>query len=225
VRILAVSDEVAENLWTPEVNRYQPDLVVACGDVPFDLLAWISNTTEVPLVFVPGNHDPDLGGYRHTRRGLVLRAGIPVTPPWPPGSINADGRVVDLAGLRVAGLGGCRRYERGPNQYTERQQHRRVRRLVARARRHRPARPVDIVITHAPLAGVGDAGPDDPAHHGFQAFHRLVTVLQPRLFLHGHVDRSAGRSEHRLGVTRVINVFDHQLLELDCGAVPATGGG
>ena len=34
-------------------------------------------------------------------RGLVLRAGIPVTPPWPPGAINVDGRVVDVAGPAV----------------------------------------------------------------------------------------------------------------------------
>jgi hypothetical protein len=223
VRILAVSDEVAEPLWTPDVRRYEPDLVVGCGDVPFDLLAWIADTTETPLVFVPGNHDPDLGGYRHTRRGLVLRAGIPVTPPWPPGAINADGRVVDVAGVRIAGLGGSRRYQRGPNQYTERQQARRVRRLISRVRHRRPSGPVDIVIAHAPIAGVGDTGPDDPVHQGFQAFHRLVARLQPDFFLYGHVKGAASRTEHRIGATRVVNVFDHQLLELDRGAVPAGG--
>jgi Icc-related predicted phosphoesterase len=224
VRILAVSDEVAEHLWTPEVRQYEPDLVVGCGDVPFDLLAWVADTTEAPLIFVPGNHDPDLGGYRRTRRGLVLQAGIPVTPPWPPGAINVDGQVVDIAGLRVGGLGGSRRYQSGPNQYTERQQARRVRRLITRARRRRPRGPVDIVIAHAPIAGVGDTGSDDPVHHGFQAFHRLVSALEPRFFLHGHVDGVAGRSAHRIGGTRVVNVFDHQVLEFDRGALPATGG-
>src|ERR1700691_2951786 len=76
-----------------------------CGDVPFDLLTWLAAVAEAPLVFVPGNHDPDLSGYRQTRRGLVLRAGLPVESPWPAGAINVDGRVVDVAGLRVAGLG------------------------------------------------------------------------------------------------------------------------
>jgi hypothetical protein len=224
VRILAVSDEVAEGFWTADVRRYQPDLVVSCGDVPFELLAWINDATGAPLVFVPGNHDPDLGGYRPTRRGLVLRAGIPVTPPWPPGAINVDGRVVDVAGLRVAGLGGSRRYEAGPNQYTDRQQSRRVRRLIARVRRLRPARPMDIVIAHAPNAGVGDSRADDPVHQGFQAFHQLVSILEPRLFLHGHIGAAAGRTERHLGPTRVVNVFDHQVLELDRWAVTAAGG-
>jgi hypothetical protein len=224
VRILAVSDEVAEDFWTADVSRTQPDLVISCGDVPFDLLAWINDATGAPLVFVPGNHDPDLSGYRSTRRGLVLRAGIPVTPPWPPGAINVDGRVVDVAGLRVAGLGGSRRYEPGPNQYTERQQSRRARRLIARVRRLRPPCPVDIVIAHAPIAGVGDTGADDPVHQGFQAFQRLVSILEPRLFLHGHINGAASRTERHMGPTRVVNVFDHQLLELDRWAVAAAGG-
>lgn len=54
---------------------------------------------------------------------------LPDTPPWPPGAINADGRIVDVAGLRRAGLGGSPRYRGGPNQYTDRQQARRARGL------------------------------------------------------------------------------------------------
>ena len=225
MRILAVADEVAEHLWAPEVRQYQPDLVAGCGDVPFDLLGWIADRTGAPLVFVPGNHDPDLSGYRQTRRGLVLRAGIPVPQPWPPGAINVDGRVVDIAGVRIAGLGGSPRYGRGPNQYTAHQQDRRVRRLLHRARRQRPTRPVDIVLTHAPIAGVGDGPTDDPVHQGFEAFARLASALQPGLFLHGHVHAATGRTERLLGSIRVVNVFDHQVLELDRGPVPTGRGG
>ena len=61
-----------------------------------------------PLVFVPGNHDPDLSGYRLSRERAVLQAGLPARAPWPDGSVNADGRIVDVAGLRIGGLGGCR---------------------------------------------------------------------------------------------------------------------
>ena len=41
------------------------------------------NALDVPLVFVPGNHDPDLSGYRTSRAGLTLRPGLPARPPWP----------------------------------------------------------------------------------------------------------------------------------------------
>jgi hypothetical protein len=57
----------------------------------------------------PGNHDPDLSGYRQSRTGLFTLARFPVTPPWPDGALSADGRVIDAAGLRIAGRSGTRR--------------------------------------------------------------------------------------------------------------------
>src|SRR5262249_58670637 len=92
------------------------------------------NALDVPLVFVPGNHDPDVSGYRTSRAGLTLKAGLPAPPPWPDGAVSAEQAVVDVAGLRIAGLGGCRRYSDGPNQYTGRQQAPRARALSPRAR-------------------------------------------------------------------------------------------
>ena len=89
------------------------EVVVACGDLPFEYLGYLMNGLDVPLVFVPGNHDPDLSGYRHSRAGLTMRAGMPARAPWPDGAVNADGRIVEVAGLRLAGLGGCRRYSAG----------------------------------------------------------------------------------------------------------------
>lgn len=101
--MLAVSD-ADEVLAADPGAAGSADLIVACGDLPFDYLGSLANALDVPLVFVPGNHDPDLSGYRTSRAGLTLRAGIPVRAPWPDGAVNADGRVVDVAGLRVAGL-------------------------------------------------------------------------------------------------------------------------
>jgi hypothetical protein len=152
------------------------------------------NALDVPLVFVPGNHDPDLSGYRTSRAGLILRAGLPARPPWPDGAINADGRVVDVAGLRIAGLGGCLRYSGGPNQYTDRQQARRAMALRARARWHRPHRGggIDVLMTHAPPRGIGDG--DDLPHRGFTALHGLAEALHPMLLLHGHVHPGEARA-------------------------------
>jgi uncharacterized protein len=135
VRVLAVSDEVDERLATGLGSGRPVDLVLACGDLPADYLAALMNALDVPLVFVPGNHDPDLSGYRRSRTGLITLAGFPAVPPWPPGSLSADGHVVDVAGLRVAGLGGCLRYGPGANQYPERQQARSAWRLRHHVRR------------------------------------------------------------------------------------------
>ncbi|MGB6612866.1 MAG: hypothetical protein WBE95_02200, partial [Trebonia sp.] len=134
VRVLAVSDETSDALLTDLDPVRSARLILACGDLPFDYLDALVNALEVPLVFVPGNHDPDLSGYRMSRAGLTLRAGLPARAPWPDGAVNADGRIIDVAGLRIGGLGGCLRYSDGPNQYSQRQQAGRALRLRAAAR-------------------------------------------------------------------------------------------
>ena len=101
VCVLAVSDEVDERLCADLSPVRAAELIVACGDLPFDYLGYLMNGLDVPLVFVPGNHDPNLTGYRSSRAGLTLRAGMPARPPWPDGAINADRKVVEAAGLRA----------------------------------------------------------------------------------------------------------------------------
>src|SRR5215470_20422328 len=207
VRVLAVSDETSEELLaSPDLVR-SARLIIACGDLPFDYLGALLNRLEIPLVFVPGNHDPDVSGYRSSRAGLTLQAGLPARAPWPDGALNADRRILDVAGLRVAGLGGCLRYSEGPNQYTERQQRRRARALSVRAawRTRRDGKGVDVLLTHAPPRRIGDA--DDPPHQGFAALHPLVAGLQPALLLHGHVMvHGPAATERRLGRALARNV-------------------
>jgi Calcineurin-like phosphoesterase len=219
-RLLAVADEVNISLYSARVVRLRPDLVVACGDLPFDYLEFLVTMLNVPLLFVPGNHDPDLktkpGGIDpedFTRPFSFRRMGR--EPAGPAGCINADVRVFDGAGLRIAGLGGSMRYKPGPNQYTERQMRRRSLWLEARVawRRARDRKPVDVLATHAPSLGVGDG--DDPPHRGFACFHQVVRSLSPRVHIHGHVHpygRVAPR--HRIGNTEVVNVVGHTIIEI-----------
>jgi calcineurin-like phosphoesterase family protein len=222
VRVLAVSDEVDEALAADAGPARGADLIVACGDLPLPYLGSLMNALDVPLVFVPGNHDPDLSGYRSSRAGLTLRAGMPARPPWPDGAVNADGHVVDAAGLRVAGLGGCLRYRDGPNQYTDRQQARRALalRTSARWRTQRDGRAVDVLLTHAPPRGIGDD--DDPPHRGFTALHGLTAALRPAALLHGHVHPAASQGAQprpgRLGHTMVCNVTGWHLLDIVAGS-------
>jgi hypothetical protein len=190
-RVLALADEVHEAFYGPRLKEVRPNLVVACGDLPFEYLEYIVTMLNVPLLFVAGNHDPDVSPPFACAWPPVLAAataGPFAEPPGPGGCTSVDGRVQDAAGLRVAGLGGSVRYSSGPNQYTQREMRRRALKLE---RRHAPcrlrhdARRVDVLVTHAPPAGVGDGR--DPAHRGFEAFHRLLTALRPKLLIHGHV--------------------------------------
>jgi hypothetical protein len=212
--VLAVSDEVDEALACSLDAVRGVELVLSCGDLPFDYLEHLMNGLDVPLVFVPGNHDPELSGYKRSRAGLTLRAGMPTLPPWPPGAVNADGRVVDVLGLRIAGLGGCVRYSDGPNQYTQRQFARRARRLRATASwRGRRGRPVQVLLTHAPPWGVGDRS--DPPHRGVQALLPLIARLHPPLHLHGHVHPFGTRlPDQLLGTTTVRNVVGRHVFDI-----------
>ena len=219
VLVLAVSDEVDDVLRADVGPARDARLIVACGDLPFDYLDYLMNALDAPLVFVPGNHDPDVSGYRTSRTGLTLKAGLPALPPWPDGAVSADRAVVDVAGLRIAGLGGCLRYRDGPNQYTQRQQARRARSLARRARWRaaRDGHGVDVLLTHAPPRGAGDR--EDRAHQGFEALNWLAGRLQPPLLLHGHIHpHETPARVHRLGRTVVRNVVGHHLLDIEPGA-------
>jgi hypothetical protein len=225
VCILAVSDEVDERLLDSDLKKLEANLVVACGDLPFDYLETLVTLANVPLLYVPGNHDPDL----KARARAVSPEDI-IKPfsfreqeydtQGPKGCLNIDGRVTEIAGLRIGGLGGSMRYTSGPNQYTQAEMTRRALALEARvrlgsfmARRSKPARHLDVLLTHAPPLGVGDD--DDPCHQGFSAFHGLLERLSPRVHLHGHIHPHGRRVEElHVDQTRVINTVGHQLVEV-----------
>ncbi len=194
VRVLAVADEPVEWLWSPAVRRVGADLIVGCGDLPAAYLEYLVTVGGVPLVYVPGNHDPDA----HAGAG-------------PGGCENVDGRVVECCGLRVAGLGGSLRYRDGPNQYTEREMRRRARRLARRA-----APRVVVLVTHAPPAGLGDG--DDPPHHGFAAFVELLDAVRPQVMVHGHVVAyGPRRPDPRHHGIPIVNAIPHRVIELPGG--------
>jgi Icc-related predicted phosphoesterase len=210
-RILAIADEVDEAMYTDKLGRLRPELVVSCGDLPFDYLEYIVSRLDVPLVFVPGNHDPEVRSPDPT--WAPLRVEDPQAGPQ--GCENADGRVVVAAGLRIAGLGGSMRYKPGPNQYTDAEMRWRALSLEVRIRLNpaRGARKLDLLLTHAPPLGWG--APDDLAHRGFAAFVRLVKDLTPRLLIHGHV-HPYGRTpqERKLAGTQIINAVPSRLIEI-----------
>jgi Icc-related predicted phosphoesterase len=207
VRILAIADQVEERLYG-RLQEIAPDLVLAAGDLPFEYLENIVSTLNVPLLFVPGNHDADL----RATDPVLTPAGLEMPETTGPlGCVNVDGRLEAAAGLWIAGLGGSIRYRAGPNQYSQGEMRRRALALELRARLRR--RRVDILLTHSPPLGVGDE--KDAAHQGFAAFHGLVKRLKPRLLIHGHV-HPYGRTlpDRQLGETLVVNAVGYRVLEL-----------
>ena len=196
MKVLLISDLESEYLW----DYYQPghlagvDLILSCGDLHSQYLSFLVTMGGVPLLYVHGNHD----------QTYDLRP--------PEGCECIEDRLITVKGLRVLGLGGSIWYSGGPHQYTERQMARRVRRLRRQLRR---AGGVDIVVTHAPARGYGDA--PDQAHHGFSCFLDLMDKYQPMFFVHGHVHTNYGARIPRTiqrGETTIVNAYERYLIEI-----------
>ena len=202
MKILAVSDEECTALW----DHYVPgrlaeyDLILSCGDLKADYLSFLVTMAKAPVLYVHGNHD-------------TTYAENP-----PEGCDCIDDHFVIYNGIRILGLGGCRRYHPGDHQYTDGQMRRRIRKLRWKLWR---AGGVDIVVTHAPPRGVGDDA--DPAHWGFEALRELLDKYHPRYLLHGHVHLRYGsdnQREHQYADTSVINVSERYTLEIPNVDVP-----
>ncbi|MBQ8796586.1 MAG: metallophosphoesterase family protein [Oscillospiraceae bacterium] len=196
MKILTLSDQECPALY----DYYVPgrldgyDLIISCGDLNAKYLSFIVTMARVPVLYVHGNHDT---GYSR----------VP-----PEGCDCIDDQLIVYKGVRILGLGGCRKYHDGPHQYSEKEMRKRIRRLRWKLWRHKG---VDIVVTHAPPEGVGDS--DDPAHRGFEALLELIDKYHPRYLLHGHVHLNYGMDQTRVreyNGTKVINTCQRYDLEI-----------
>jgi Icc-related predicted phosphoesterase len=202
VRVLTVSDQVTETLHSSAVQTTARGvgLILSCGDLPSDYLEYLVSMLNVPMFYVMGNH-----------------GGAGSEKPEPDGAVNIDGRVIEHKGLLIAGLEGSMRYNNRPQyQYTENEMRAKIALLTPTLvmNRARYGRYLDVLITHAPPAGIHD-GPDLP-HHGFKSFLWFMDHYQPRYLIHGHVhiydNRAATTTAY--GATTIVNTFGYKLLEL-----------
>ena len=71
----------------------------------------------------------------------------------------------------------------------------------------------DILLTHAPAAGIHDG--DDLPHKGFTAFNQLMDRYSPRYMVHGHVHLNYGMfpRETLYGNTTIVNAYERQMIE------------
>jgi hypothetical protein len=198
IRILAASDEDDPAL-DHAANRDalgRVDLVVGCGDLSPEYLAFIGDAFRAPLVYVRGNHDQG-GPWPALEQLPLASAGIDErTLPgvsllglsWPGGQIGIARRDERAAWGQVLGGVGARLVWPGSTAW--------------------------LVFSHVPPRGVGDT-PDDPYHVGFAAYRTALDRLRPRLWLHGHTTRASSPAplvNH--GPTTLVNVTGSVLVEL-----------
>lgn len=196
MRILAIADIEDDLLTSMLSNRSMGrfDLVVSCGDLGPSYLDFVATMANAPLLYVRGNHDV---GYEDS---FVM------------GGTNLDGRVVEVCGLRFAGLEGSLDYRRGIVGYSQSEMRSKVVKLGLRSAL---TGGIDVLVTHAPARGYGDL-PDEP-HQGFDAFNGLLNWVHPKMMLHGHVHTDYGliqRERAHPSGTRLLNVCGWQEIEL-----------
>ena len=196
MKLLLIGDQESAYLW----DHYKPgrlseyDLILSTGDLNAKYLSFLVTMAGVPLLYVHGNHD-------------VSYEKFP-----PEGCDCIEDKLIVYNGLRILGLGGCAAYNDKPHQYTEEQMRRRIKRL---RRKIKKAGGVDVVLTHAPAAGDGDA--TDFAHRGFECFVELMDEYKPKYLIHSHVHLNYGHNIPRIlqrNETTIINAFERYVLEV-----------
>ncbi len=174
------------------VQTYHPEAIILLGDIqaqrPLEIeLAPILSLTEV--WWIPGNHDTDSDADHDNLFGSELA------------HRNLHGRVVEVAGLRVAGLGGIFRETiwappLAPA-YRSAADRLKVIRTAERwrgglPRRHRTSifpdeyeclaqQRADMLVTHEDLGG---------HPHGWKALDDLAIVLGVQVVVHGHLHQT-----------------------------------
>ena len=118
MKILVLADEECRSLW----DYYKPgklkdiEMIISCGDLNSNYLQFLVTFGNCPLLYVRGNHD----------------SRYDINPP--DGCVCIEDKIYNYKGLRIAGLGGSRRYKPGPDMYTEKEMSVRVRKLWRKAR-------------------------------------------------------------------------------------------
>ncbi len=197
MKILLLADIESKYIWEYYDEKVFSDIdfILAAGDLKASYLEYVTTVVKKPLYYVMGNHDTSYDK----------------KPPL--GCTCIDGKVVNIKGIRVLGLGGSMRYSNGPNQYKERQMIRRYNKLKFSIYKNKG---IDIFLAHSPAYGVEDG--DDLCHMGFKIFNDIIEQLKPSYFIHGHkhlnYDYKAKRI-YAMGKTTCINAYNYHILEYE----------
>ena len=195
MKILFMADREDKGLWEYYTKDKLKgiDVIVSCGDLDPRYLEFLETMTNVPLLYVRGNHDQ-------------------IYDTVPPGGCDClEDTVLEVCGYRFARLGGSFRYKDAKDMYTEKEMEKRVRKLRKKIRKEGP---VDFLVTHAPAKGFGDL--PDYAHQGFACFTRLLEEETIPYMVFGHVHAEYGRFQRFIEHPRttIVNAYETYLMEL-----------
>lgn len=175
-RFLAISDLHGDlaSAWAA-IDAAQPDILLSCGDWgdPGEVeLPDLQRFTErLPVYTVFGNHD-----HLEAFGQWLNRDGTPV--------LLLNGEVREVGPVRMAGISGIwAKSHRQPYYITDEE-------VEAAARAAAEKAPsLDLLLTHGCPSGVADLTPAN-RHGGQRCFLEAFRILQPKVYLMGHLHRA-----------------------------------
>ncbi|MFD3156641.1 metallophosphoesterase [Haloimpatiens sp. FM7330] len=194
MKILLVSDVESKYIWDYfDKNRFSDiDCIISCGDLKASYLSYLVTMLNVPLYYVPGNHDKEY-----------------INNP-PLGCINIHGKVVNHKGIRILGIGGSMKYSNGPFQYSERE----IKKVTRKAKlKLFFNKGIDILATHAPALNLGDG--TDLCHKGFSEFRKLIDNYNPKYHFHGHqhLNYDLQKRSLKYNCTNIVNAYNYTIID------------
>ena len=232
MKILCLSDYVDPLIYNQNLRQTfgDVDLVLCAGDLPLDYIDFVVTILNKPAYFIFGNHN--LNDFSYYHKTAASYSGAPQVDfhkeNFGHGGIYAGFKVFrdkslsftdPVTGkktpLLIAGVSGSLEYNKGLNQYTERQMKRKLVRLFPSLliNKLKYGRYLDILLTHASPRHIHDK--EDPCHKGFECFNWFIKHFKPAYLVHGHIHLYDAR-ENRITQTEettVVNAYAHWLLE------------
>lgn len=232
MKILCLSDYVDPLIYNQNIKEAfsDIDLILCAGDLPLDYVDFVVTMLNKPTYFIFGNHNlNDYAYYHKSARNL-------------PGSYNArydkesfghggtyagfkifedaslaikDEKTGKYRPLLIAGISGSYKYNKGLNQYTEKQMKRKLLRMVPTLiiNKIKYGKYLDILLTHASPRHIHDK--EDLCHRGFECFNWFIEKYKPSYLIHGHIHLYDAREERitKAGETTVLNAYAHWVIE------------
>lgn len=196
MKILAVSDFIDSSLTKMvEDKTIEPiDIILSCGDIAPEYLAFLKDRLDRPLFYVKGNHD------------------IRYTSSNPMGCENLHAKIISYTSVNIMGLEGSIWYNGGPNQYTDKEMKKIICKMWFSMWRKTK---IHIIFSHAPPKHIHDA--KDRCHMGFESFIGLIKKRNPLYFIHGHIHKEFKTQQERItsfDSTQVVNACGYTILKV-----------
>ncbi|MFP4364767.1 MAG: metallophosphoesterase [Spirochaetia bacterium] len=220
MKILCVADHIDPRIYSCSAKERYKDigLVLSAGDLPMRYHNFIMGCLNKPLLFIFGNHNLKyLSLFKKDPRAQQFENPEMIKRQKALGGTHIHSRLIKERGVLVAGLGGSKWYNGGVNQFTEFKMWINIIKLIPKLLLSKliNGRYLDILLTHAAPWHINDK--PDPCHQGFKSFLWFMKTFKPKYLVHGHIhlyELNASR-EQIFHQTRVINAYDHIIIEVE----------